>query len=495
MNIKPTLEKAKKYAGAFSRVPLSMEVYADMETPISLFKRFEKRPYCFLLESVEGGEKWARYSFMGRDPFMTVKSVGGCTIIEEPGKPVRKMNGNPVIILQELMTQCKSASGPDIPRFNGGAVGYFGYDIIRYFEKLPHVPSDDLNLPESHFLFTDEVLVYDHLKQKIHIIVNMRLENDLAQQYEKACARIREIHHEIVSTRGQIVDTFTPDFGPDKKAPAFTSNITKERFCENVKKAREYILNGDIFQVVLSQRLCAKTKQDPFNVYRVLRVLNPSPYMYYLKFNDIRLVGASPEMLARVEDGWVETCPIAGTRPRGKTPVEDAALEKELLADEKELAEHRMLVDLGRNDVGRVCEYGSVLVVDPLHVERYSHVMHIVSNVQGRLRKDRTPFDALMSILPAGTLSGAPKVRAMEIIDELETVKRNTYGGAIGYLSFNGNLDSCITIRTLLFKDGRAYVQSGGGIVADSVPENEYEESMNKARALLAALQETGETL
>jgi anthranilate synthase component 1 len=338
----------------------------------------------------------------------------------------------------------------------------------------------------------DEVLVFDHLKQKILIIVNMHLDYDIDAEYNRAADRIKEIYDEICSTRTLLSDPFAQSgTQPDKKFD-FTSNITKERFCSNVEKAKEYIRNGDIFQVVLSQRLCVETRQNPFSVYRVLRTVNPSPYMYFLKFGDYHVVGASPEMLARVEDGVVETCPIAGTRRRGKTAAEDLELEKELLADEKELAEHRMLVDLGRNDVGRVSDFGSVNIKGLMHIEKYSHVMHIVSNVTGKLRNDKSVFDALMSIMPAGTLSGAPKVRAMEIIDELETTKRGTYGGAIGYLSFNGNLDSCITIRTILFKNGKAYVQSGGGIVADSVPENEYEESMNKAGALLRALADTG---
>ena len=470
-----------------------MEVYADMETPISIFKRFEDSKYCFLLESVEGGEKWARFSFIGRNPFLVFKSSDNKTVIYEKDTVKREVEGNPIHILRELMEAYKGAPVPKLPRFNGGAVGFFGYDLIRYYEKLTNVPEDDLNLPECHFMFMDEVLVFDHLKQKIHIIVNMKADGNIERAYNSTVERIKSIYREILSSRWKIADNFKPDFTQRAKDISFKSNITKEQYCENVIKAKQYIRDGDIFQVVLSQRLDVETDRDPFNVYRVLRIINPSPYMYYLKFDDYRLVGSSPEMLVRVEEGIVETCPIAGTRKRGSTKQEDARLEEELLADQKELAEHTMLVDLGRNDIGRVSKYGTVSVRDMMHIEKYSHVMHLVTNVQGELAEGKTSFDALMSILPAGTLSGAPKVRAMEIIDELETVKRGPYGGAIGYLSFNGNLDSCITIRTIIFKGNRASVQSGAGIVADSVPEKEYEETINKAMALLKALEEVGE--
>jgi anthranilate synthase component 1 len=488
----PSLDEVRVLAREYNLIPITMEMYADMETPISLFKRYEDSKYCFLLESVEGGEKWARYSFIGKNPFMIVKSSGDTTTIEERKGGVREESGNPIEILKRLMKGYRGAHIANLPRFNGGAVGFFGYDLIRYYENLPDIPRDDLGLPESHFMFTDEVLVFDHLKQKIHIIVNLHIGGNIERGYSSAVDRIKEIYREILSTRWKISDNFKPDFNPVRKEFRFTSNITKEKYCENVDKAKQYIKDGDIFQVVLSQRLCVETDQEPFNVYRVLRIINPSPYMYYLKFDSYRIAGSSPEMLVRVEDGFVETCPIAGTRRRGATKQEDELLEKELLADEKELAEHTMLVDLGRNDIGRVSEFGTVRVRDMMHIERYSHVMHIVSNVQGVLRKGKTSYDALMSVMPAGTLSGAPKIRAMEIIDELETVKRGPYGGAIGYLSFDGNLDSCITIRTIVFKGNKAYVQAGGGIVADSVPELEYEESMNKAKALLKALEEVG---
>ncbi|MCX8130164.1 MAG: anthranilate synthase component I [Clostridia bacterium] len=489
----PTLDEVKVLAENHNLIPVTMEVYADMETPISLFKRFEDCSYCFLLESVEGGEKWARFSFIGRNPFITLKCINNSVIIEDSNGHVTENSGNPIEVLRDLMGKYKAADLTGTPRFNGGAVGFFGYDLIRYYENLPNTACDELKLPDCHFMFTDEVLVFDHLKQKIHIVVNLHVNGNIERAYNSTVEKIKGIYREILSTRWKIADNFKPDFGRAKSKFVYTSNIDKETYCSNVRRAKQYIKDGDIFQVVLSQRLCVETKQDPFNVYRVLRVINPSPYMYYLKFKDYRVVGSSPEMLCRVEDGLVETCPIAGTRKRGKTLQEDEALERDLLSDEKELAEHTMLVDLARNDVGKVSKYGTVEVKNLMHIEKYSHVMHIVTNVQGVISDNKTAFDALMSILPAGTLSGAPKVRAMEIIDELETVKRGTYGGAIGYLSFNGNLDSCITIRTMVFKDSKAYVQAGAGIVADSDPEKEYEESINKATALLKALEEVGE--
>ena len=310
-----------------------MEVYADMETPISLFKRFEDSKYCFLFESVEGGEKWARYSFIGRNPFLIVKSSDNKTIIEYRDGKVNSEDGNPIEVMKKLMQSYKGPDLPKLPRFNGGAVGFFGYDLIRYYENLPNVNNDDLKLPDCHFMFTDEVIVFDHLKQKIHIVVNLHVDNNIERAYNSITVRIKEIYKEILTSRWKISDNFKPDFSNEKKPFGFTSNISKEKYCENVVKAKEYIKNGDIFQVVLSQRLCVETDQDPFNVYRVLRIINPSPYMYYLKFNDYKIVGSSPEMLVRVENGMVETCPIAGTRKRGETKAEDEKLEKDLLGD------------------------------------------------------------------------------------------------------------------------------------------------------------------
>ena len=491
----PSLEEVKKLSGKYNMIPVMMEVYADMVTPITIFKQLEREHFCFLLESVEGGEKWARYSFIGRNPFLTIKSYGNKIIIDKRDRGIEETEGNPIEVIKSIIGQYNGAVIPNMPRFNGGAVGFFGYDLIRHYEKLPNMVDDDMKLPECHFMFTDEVVAFDHMKQKIFIIVNMHVDGEVEALYSQTVERIKRIYEEIASkvVSGNSINQKT--YENTNKEINTKSNITKEKFCENVKTAKEYIKDGDIFQVVLSQRLMVETQIEPFNVYRSLRLLNPSPYMYYLKFDEYTIAGASPEMLVRVENKTVETCPIAGTRKRGADEQEDLMLEKELLSDQKELSEHTMLIDLGRNDIGRVAKFGTVRTENLMHIERYSHVMHIVSNVIGKMRDDKTPFDALMSVLPAGTLSGAPKVRAMEVIEELETTKRGTYGGAIGYLSFNGNLDSCITIRTVVFQNGKAYIQAGGGIVADSVPENEYEESLNKAMALLKAIKEAGDII
>lgn len=491
----PDLEKIIELSSSYNIIPVSMEVYADLETPITLLRRFEDNEYCFLLESVQGGERWARYSFIGRNPFITLESRNTMTVIRDKEGNITEKKGNPVTILEDLITKYKAPDLPGMPRFNGGAVGFFGYDIARHSENLPNIPRDTLELPDCQFLFTDEVIAFDHLKQKIHIIVNLHTDRNIHREYTSCVERIKDIYREISNTRWKVETGIKPSSKKPSESFKYASNITKDHFCSNVEKAKQYIRNGDIFQVVLSQRLCVKTTQKPMDVYRVLRVINPSPYMYYLKFGEYVIAGASPELLVRVEGGFAETCPIAGTRKRGMSVEEDEMLEKELINDEKERAEHTMLVDLGRNDIGRVSKFGSVKVENFMHIEKYSHVMHLVTNIKGEMRKGKTPFDALMAVLPAGTLSGAPKIRAMEIIDELETVKRGLYGGAIGYLSFNGNLDSCITIRTIVFKDKKAYVQAGGGIVADSIPELEYEETLSKARALLNALEKAGKIL
>ncbi len=494
----PDLESVKELARNYNIIPVSCEVYADMETPISVFRRFEKSDFCFLLESVEGGEKWGRFSFIGRNPFLTLKGSGRRTELTYRGGRREVAGSNPFEAMKELMSRYKGAPVKNLPRFNGGAVGFFGYDIARYFERLPDIPYDDLEIPEIHFMFADEVIAFDHFRHKLHIIVNLHADGgSIERGYNTVISRINEIREELREAGRILTDGVMPasaEVMPESVLSGggrrIDSNVTREQFCENVNKAKEYIKNGDIFQVVLSQRLRIRTSCSPLNVYRALRTINPGPYMYYLKFDGYTLAGSSPEMLVRVDGRRVETCPIAGTRRRGRTEAEDELLERELLSDEKERAEHIMLVDLGRNDIGKISDFGTVKVDSLMHIERFSHVMHIVSNVSGTLRDGVTSFDALSAVLPAGTLSGAPKIRAMEIIDELETAKRCQYGGAVGYLSFDGNLDSCITIRTVLFKDGYAYVQAGGGIVADSKPELEYEESMNKAMALIKAVEE-----
>lgn len=484
-----TLDQVKELAKEYSMIPLVTSVRGDMDTPISIFRRMAVKDRCFLLESIGNSLVTARYSFIGRNPFLTFSGTGSdMETVYADGRTERK-KGRPMEELERLVGKYRSPELEGVPSFGGGAVGFFAYDIIRQYEHLPNVNEDDLGLPDLQFMFTDELIAFDHVNGRIDIIVNIHADKDIDAAYERAARRAEEIKAEMEDYSRM----------PKKQAPPaktkleISSNMTKDEFCSKVEKAKEYIRNGDIFQVVISQRFSARTDVDPFNVYRALRGINPSPYMYYLDFGSYQIVGASPEMLVRVENGVVQTGPIAGTRPRGKTVAEDMELERDLLSDEKELAEHTMLVDLGRNDIGKVSEYGTVKVTRFKYVERFSHVMHIISDIEGRLRKDKTCFDALASTLPAGTLSGAPKIRAMEIIDEIETKKRGAYGGAIGYISFNGNFDSCITIRTGVFKDGYAYVQAGGGIVYDSDPESEYTESVNKASAMLKAIEEAGD--
>lgn len=484
-----SVNEVKELAKEYNIIPVTMECYADMDTPISVFKRMQTDNECFLLESIGYNQTTARYSFIGRNPFIIFQSLGdNITITDYTGKK-ETFTGKPMKELEKLVTKYKAPKLENIPSFNGGAVGFFAYDIIRQYEYLPNVNKDELKVPDMHFMLTDEIIAFDHKRQKIIIIVNVHAEGNIERQYEKATGRLMDIKAEM-DDLSKLMIKEKRDYRSTSKV---TSNVTKEEFCKNVEKAKEYIKNGDIFQVVISQRFTVETNVNPFNVYRALRLINPSPYMYYLNFGNYQIVGASPEMLVRVEDGIVQTGPIAGTRWRGKTLEEDMALEQELLNDEKEIAEHTMLVDLGRNDVGKVSKFGSVKVTRFKYVEKFSHVMHIISDVQGELRDDMNCFDALGSTLPAGTLSGAPKIRAMEIIDEIENTKRSVYGGAIGYISFNGNFDSCITIRTGVFKDGKAYVQAGGGLVYDSVPEYEYNESVNKASAVLRAIEEAGD--
>lgn len=484
-----TLDEVKKLSENYNIIPLTIECCADMDTPISVFRRMRTEKDCFLLESIGENRTTARYSFIGRNPFITFTSLGNeITVSDYTGK-TETYRAKPMEELEKLISRYRAPKLDNIPSFNGGAVGFFAYDVIRQYEYLPDINPDELGVPDMQFMLTDEIIAFDHIRQKIVLIVNIHAEGDIESRYKKASGRLLDIRQEMADL-SSLMQKEKREYRSGSKVK---SNVTKEEFCANVEKAKEYIKNGDIFQVVLSQRFSVETSVSPFNVYRALRLINPSPYMYYLDFGDYQIVGASPEMLVRVENGIVQTGPIAGSRPRGKTVEEDMALEDSLLRDEKELAEHTMLVDLGRNDIGRVSEFGSVKVTRFKYVERFSHIMHIISDVEGKLRADKSCFDALGSTLPAGTLSGAPKIRAMEIIDELENVKRCVYGGAIGYISFNGNFDSCITIRTGVFKDGMAHVQAGGGIVYDSVPEYEYRESVNKASAVLKAIEEAGD--
>ncbi|MBW7473436.1 anthranilate synthase component I [Paenibacillus oenotherae] len=485
------LQQVIKLAETYNLIPIVRHVMADTETPIRLFQHFYRERRAFLLESVEGGVKWARYSFIGTDPFMLIQGKNGEMHIEQQGK-VTKLSEKPLELLKAHLRSFRSPSIPDLPPFTGGAIGFFGYDLLQYYEKLPAHRIDDLNMNDMQFMFCDQIIVFDHFKQQIQIIGNVHIgegaaDSDIAAAYGEALAKIEATIERIQ----QPLPTALMAGGSIPRDPELgevQSNLTKEQFIANVDKAKEYIRAGDIFQVVLSQRFSIETTVDPLHVYRVLRTMNPSPYMYYLKMGDEVIVGTSPEALVKVDGDVVETRPIAGTRPRGATEEEDLALERELLADEKERAEHLMLVDLGRNDIGRVSEFGTVRCDSYMDIERYSHVMHIVSNVSGKLRKDKDFFDAFVSCMPAGTVSGAPKLRAMEIIAELENEARGPYAGAIGYLGFAGSLNTCITIRTIVFKNGRAYVQAGAGIVWDSVPESEYTETVNKAKASLKAI-------
>ena len=478
----PSQEQYVEMAQDYNLIPVYTELFVDMETPISIFKKVCRGQYTYLLESVEGGENLARYSFIGLEPFFRYQCRNGNGVIED-SKGTREVKGDPLNTLKGIMDNYHAPKIDGLPRFYGGAVGYFGYDLIKYVEEIPEDTVNDIDLPDCHFILTRLVLIFDHVKHKVKIVVNTEPGSDAAIVYEEALKWIDSVKKRINQPQAD-VNRLNREVVNKK----YLSNMTKDEYMDKVEKAKEYIKAGDIFQVVISQRLTMPLQGEPFDIYRNLRTVNPAPYLYYLNFGGMVIIGSSPEMLIRVEDGIVQTRPIAGTRPRGHSKEEDLKLEKELLADEKERAEHLMLVDLGRNDAGRVSEFGSVLVKDFMQVERYSHVMHIVSNVSGRLKQGNTPYDALKACFPAGTVSGAPKVRAMEIIEELEPTRRGVYAGAIGYFGFTGNMDTCITIRTILVYKGKTYVQAGAGIVADSDAEKEYDETINKAKALLETL-------
>jgi anthranilate synthase component I len=485
-----TFEEFVELARRGTFVPVCKEALADLLTPVSAFLKIaEHADYAFLLESVEGGERVARYSFLGKDPFLVVKARDGRAVLEQAGE-TRVLDESFVDALRRLMAEYRSPFVPELPRFTGGAVGYFGYDAAPWFEPaLDEVwarQQERLGPPgsEAAFMLFDTVLAFDHVKHRILIIANARitLDEDLETLYQFACARIQFLERELERALSSPPQA-------ESEPPAVTARTSRAAFEESVRTAKEHIAAGDIYQVVLSQRYDVTVAANPFTVYRALRHVNPSPYMYYLRIGGLAIVGSSPEMLVRVEGRHVETHPIAGTRPRGRTMDEDLRLGEELKQDAKERAEHVMLVDLGRNDLGRVCEYGSVRVPQYMTLECYSHVMHLVSRVEGRLAEDRDRLDALVACFPAGTVSGAPKIRAMEIIADLEPSWRDVYAGAVGYLDFAGNLDFCIAIRTIAMRRGVAQVQAGAGIVADSNPASEYEETRDKARALLRALE------
>lgn len=472
----------------YNRIPVARQVLADLDTPLTTFLKLAAQPYTYLLESVQGGEKWGRYSIIGLPCREILKVYGQQIQIEKDGDIVEQFDvEDPLEYISEFQQQFHVPTLDGLPKFDGGLVGYFGYDTIRYIEpKLKATcPKDDLQTPDILLMVSEEVVVFDNLSGKLHLIVmaNPAVENAL----EAAEQRIEQL-------RQQIRKPYQGDIGQPLAAPKaiaerdFRSMFGEQEFMDAVDNIKEYVLSGDIMQCVISQRMQVPYSGDPVNIYRALRTLNPSPYMYCLNLGDFHVVGSSPEILARLEDGEVTVRPIAGTRYRGQTEEEDQALEAELLGDPKEIAEHLMLIDLGRNDVGRVAQTGEVEVTDQMVVERYSHVMHIVSNVKGKVKDGITAMDVLRAVHPAGTLSGAPKIRAMEIIDEFESTKRGVYGGAVGYLSWNGNMDTAIAIRTAVIKDGVLNIQAGAGVVADSVPRLEWKETMNKGRAMFRAV-------
>jgi anthranilate synthase component I len=488
--IQPDFHEFERLAKQGNLIPVYDAFSADLLTPVSAYLRLAQGArYAFLLESVEGGEKIARYTFAGAHPEEVFRYVNGACVLESRDRIIWEER-DPISFLRERTERFRPIRLPGLPPLIAGAIGYFSYDMVRLIERLPKRLRDDIGLYDAVLMFYQGLIAFDHVQHRLWIVRNVFTEGhgSLRAEYDSAVREIKETRRLLEEP----VVTERPRRSSDASKRAslkVSSNFRKPEYLNIVRKAKQYIRAGDIFQVVLSQRFSAKTKAQPFEVYRQLRALNPSPYLFYLQLNDVAVVGSSPEMLVKVQGRDVFYRPIAGTRRRGKDEAEDLRLEREMLASEKERAEHIMLVDLGRNDLGRVCEYGTVKVEKLLTVERYSHVMHIVSSLRGRLREDVDCFDALMACFPAGTVSGAPKVRAMEIIEELERTRRGIYAGGILYLDFTGNLDSCIALRTMVVKNGVAYVQAGGGIVADSTPEGEYQESVNKSKALLTALE------
>ena len=471
MQVTPTREEFLRLCKQGNVVPVRADLLADLETPVSAYAKLRGSGPAFLLESVEGGETISRYSFIGCNPRKIIRAAAG--------------EADPLAKLQQELSGYVPVSVPGLPPFTGGAVGYLGYEYIHSVEpKVPLAAKDELGVPAMWFMLCDSIVAFDRAHQTMRLIVNAHIEGDAGQAYEKACAELRRMQ-EALTKPSPLATASLSDTGPVKVPPG---NFTKRAFEAMVDESKEFIRAGDIFQIVLSQRFSREFAKTPLDLYRALRTVNPSPYMFLLEADDFALVGASPEVHVRLTNQKVEIRPIAGTRPRGKTNEEDVAFEKDLLADEKERAEHLMLVDLARNDIGRVCSYGSVKVPEFMIIERYSHVMHIVSQVEGQLAPERTAFDLMRATFPAGTVSGAPKIRAMQLIAEKEGTQRGSYAGALGYFSYDGNLDSCITLRTALLKDNKVYIQAGAGIVADSVPEAEYQETINKASALFKAI-------
>jgi anthranilate synthase component 1 len=482
----PSEQEFLKLSKKGNIVPVYSELLADFDTPLSAFLKIKDGEHSFLLESVEGGEHMGRYSFLGTKPSVIIESRGK-EIVKRTEKKTEKfpVKKDPVEELKNIMAAYKVVPLPSLPRFFGGLVGYIGYDMVRFFEKIPDKNPEEYSMPDMQFFMADTLLVFDHVDHKIKVVSNAFIDGDPLYAYQTACSKIDVLIDKLKR----------PAAVPEMKhvspvVPEMSSNFTEEEFKKIVEAGKEHIKAGDVIQVVLSQRFKRKTKADGFSIYRALRSINPSPYMYYMELGGgAKIIGSSPEILVRCEDDIAEVRPIAGTRRRGKDIAEDVALEKELLADPKERAEHIMLVDLGRNDIGRVCEYGSVQVDELMCVERYSHVMHIVSDVIGTLREDRDIYDLIRATFPAGTVTGAPKVKAMELIDKFESVKRGPYAGCLGYIGYTGNMDMCITIRTVVMKDDTVYFQAGAGIVLDSDPALEYKETINKSRAMLRALE------
>lgn len=482
----PSFEQFEKLSQEGNLIPIYREIMADRETPVSVLTKLNASPYAFLLESVEGGEKWGRYTFLGADP-QRIFRVSGADVLVQDGKTTQRFShgGDPLSVLKSLMAGYRPVPVEGLPRFYGGAVGFLAYDMVRYFEKLPDKGAAGADTDEAVFLITDTLLIFDNVKNTIKVVACVCTEGveDLCTAYAEGIEKIEKL-----------VDTMAAST-PEETQPTnhtaeleLRSNVSPDEFRNMVTKAKDYIVSGDIIQVVISQRFETANGLDPIDLYRALRYINPSPYLFYLKMDDLILIGSSPEVMVRLDEGIVELRPIAGTRKRGKTEQEDRKLADELLQDQKERAEHVMLVDLGRNDLGRIARIGSVQVTQLMTVERYSHVMHLVSNIRAQLASRKDAFDVLKASFPAGTLTGAPKVRAMEIIDELESFRRGPYGGAVGYISFTGNMDLGITIRTIMVKDEKLYIQTGAGIVSDSDPAAEYDETVNKAQAMMQAI-------